>query len=94
MRRGYDREYYREMEMEMMYEREMMYRLHGEDIDFEFEEPKISEEEIKRRDRQELVYWINRQMLPSAVRIHGNLHDTHGTCKVLNWMVSVWPGSR
>lgn len=79
-RRGYDREYYREMEMEMMmYEREMMYRLHGEDFEFEFEEPpEPSEDEIKRQDRQELLYYINTQMLPGTVRVYGNAHDVHG----------------
>lgn len=84
MRRGYDREYFREMELEMMmYEREMMYRLHGEDFEFEDEEPpEPSEEEIQRQirqqDRQQLLYYISTQMLPGAVRIHGNALDIHG----------------
>ena len=78
MRRGWDRGHSREMDMEMMmYERELMYRLHGEDFDMEFEEPKETEEEIKARDRQDLLYWISQQMPPSGVR-YGNIHDIHG----------------
>jgi hypothetical protein len=86
LRRGYgrDREYFRMMEMEMM----MMHEMYGEDMDFdpeEFErffarerpkpEPVDIEAENKRRDRDQLVYWINCQMMPESVGYHGNAHN-------------------
>ena len=79
-RRGYERDF-EDMELEMM-RREMMYR-YGDDLDPEeleelLMEMKPSEEEIKRRDRQELVYWINSQMLPPTLGWHHNHHDLHG----------------
>ena len=78
-RRGYDRD--PEMEIEMM-RREMMYR-YGDDLSPEELEEllmdmKPSEEEIKRRDRQELIYWINSQMLSPNIRWHHNNQDLHG----------------
>ena len=80
-RRGYDRDSFGDMELEMM-RREMMYR-YGDDLDPEeleelLMEMKPSEEELKRRDRQELIYWINSQMLPPKIRSCHNHHDLHG----------------
>jgi hypothetical protein len=81
-RRGYDRDSFGDMELEMM-RREMMYR-YGDDLDPEeleelLMEMKPSEEELKRRDRQELIYWINSQMLPPKIRSCHNHHDLHDT---------------
>ena len=78
-RHGYDRELCDEMEMEMMmYEREMMHRLYGEEPEYKEPTEEEKREQEKTQDRHQLVYWINTQMLPTTIPYLTNQHDMHG----------------